>query len=206
MLAQVQKCLRDNFSSMSEEEQRVIKVDDLTLAEKLAVDKKLCMADKTNCPAFDNHYYECLRSKFTRAGVVSDAVEPLADEPSCAKLYEAVQASRAHGGNRQLLQQYLQMTEKAPSHTECCGLPAHALELKPHLGGGRMSTLGAFCVYIKKFSLRTLFPLQTIAVLPQLDKALTQAYTFMKNKGYSPEAFWSLYEDKADLVDPAVAV
>ena len=127
---------------------------------------------------------------------------PLVEEPVFAKLYEAGQASRAHGGNQQLLQQCLHMAEKAPSHTECCGLFAHALELKPHLGGSHMSTLVAFCVYIKKCSLRTLFPLQTIAALPQLDRALTQACIFMKNKGYSPEAPWNLYEDKADLVPP----
>ncbi len=51
----------------------MIKADDFTLAEKLAVDKRLCMADKTNGLAFGKHYYECLRNKYTRTGVVSDA-------------------------------------------------------------------------------------------------------------------------------------
>ena len=69
-----------------------------------------------------------------------------------------------------------------------------------------MSTLVAYCSCIKKLDLGTVYPLQPSAVPPQLDKALTQAYVFMKNKGYSPEAFWSLYEDRADLVTQSEAV
>ncbi len=102
----------------------------------------------------------------------------MVEEPVCAKLYEAVQASRAYGGNRQLLQQYLQTAGKAPSHTECCGLLAHALELKPHLGGTHMSTLVAICPCINKLGLLTFLPFDTPALLPHLHKGLLLSRLF----------------------------
>lgn len=199
--AQVAKALRDNFAGMSEDEQRVIKVGDRTLVERLAEDKRAVMNKEKGAPTFGKHYYADLRRAYTASASDLSALEPLDDNaPLDDKLIAAVCASRSHGGNRQPLLEYMQLCTTMPNQSEVCGLFNHAAELKPHLGGTHLSVLLNLCSFIRKHQLETRYPKEVAAVLPTLDKALTCAYCTMKGKGFAPDIFWSAYADKAQVV------
>ena len=130
----VAKCLRDNFSTLTEEQQRVLRRDGETLTERLREDKAQYFADKKEAPAFGKYYYDQLRCRYSMPQTTTaEALEPTEDEEVSPQSYEAVKAARAHVGNRQPLAQYLQTAKAAPNLTEVCGLFAHTLELKPHL-------------------------------------------------------------------------
>jgi hypothetical protein len=196
---QIQKCLRDNFSMLSEEEQRSVKVNGEALYQRLESDRIQALADKKKI-AFGKYYYDSLRKLYARQTDMSNALEPSADLPIDEKLLAAVQASRTHGGNRQPLQQYLQIAPRPPNESEICGLCSHMLELKPHLGCAHRTSLMDFFGNLTRHNIATTYPKQFKVVLPHLDRALTQAFVFMKNRGFSPSQFFEAYRDKAALV------
>ncbi len=49
--AHVAECLRGSFSALSEEEQMALKIDGHTLADRIEVDIRVCMADRAHSPA-----------------------------------------------------------------------------------------------------------------------------------------------------------
>jgi hypothetical protein len=57
-----------------------------------------------------------------------------------------------------------------------------------------------FCGYLARHNIATTYPKQFKVVLPHLDRALTQAFVFMKNRGFSPSQFFEAYRDKVALV------
>lgn len=149
---QVTKCLRDIVAALSEEEQRAVRVDGLTLAERIEKDKRLALSDKASAPPFGKHYFDSLRAQYSAARADTSALEPKSDDcPIGERLIAVVHAPRSHGGSKQLLLQYMQTVAVEPNQSEICGLFAHGLELKPHLGGGHLLALMGLCDLVKKF-------------------------------------------------------
>jgi hypothetical protein len=127
------KSLRACFGMLSEDEQRIVKADGLTLVERLTRDKTLCLMGK-KAPVFGELYMEELRDMYTISIGCGDTLVPSNDDEVIdADLLDAVKHSRAHGGSRNSVSQFLQTSAKAPSQSEVCGFFRHTLELKPHL-------------------------------------------------------------------------
>ena len=205
--AAVLKCLRDNFAHLTDEEQRVVRIDGATLVERLSRDKVQYFTDRRHAPALGKRYYDSLRSMYSISSYGGDALDPRQDgETIDAALIEAVRLSRSHGGSRQPLTQWLQTFANAPNQSEICGLFRHALELRPHLGGTHMSVLKDIMTYIRKHNLVAAYPAEFGALKSHLDHVLTTAYTQMKSKGFSPVQYWSSHKKWADLVCPVATV
>ena len=102
----VAKCLRDNCGNLSEDEQRQVRIDGLTTEERLTKDKhRECDGEKV---IFSKFYFQKWRDVYSKAVVEHDALDPVSDDaPIDPKLLAAVQASRQHGGCRQLMAQWI---------------------------------------------------------------------------------------------------
>lgn len=204
---QVQKCLRDNFSMFGEQEVHHLRVDDMTLHERMMRDMRLAAEKQKDAPKFGKVYFADLRKRY-EAQSTDDSVLEVKDDtlPISPQLYAAVDASRAAVPNRDKLIQFFQMSPTALSQSELVGILLHALELKPWLGGSHTTTLLECIRYIKRFNTIERFKDEYAAFAPQVDKTLVSLFGAMKSKGFKTQQFVETYRSECELVLPLPAV
>lgn len=65
----------------------------------------------------------------------------------------------------------------------------------------------SLCTCINKFKLKGAYPLDTVAVLPHLDRPLTHSVSAMVNKGYTARSTSGApTKSQADVIVPAAAI
>jgi hypothetical protein len=205
--AVVQKCIRDNFAMFGEQEIHHVKIDGLSLHERLMRDKRWAQEKAVEAPKFGKVYFTNLRKMYECHGPDESALD-IKDEslPISPQLFAAVDASRAAVPNRDKLIQFCQMAAKPPNQSEVVGLFLHGLELKPWLGGSHVAALLEIARYIRKFTLDELFKEEWRAFSQQVDKTLVQAYSTMKSKGFKASQFIETYRNECQLVVPVDSI
>jgi hypothetical protein len=172
----VAKTLRDNFKDMSHMETDCVKVNGMSLREKLAADK-VAKTNGTLDIKFGKHYYSDLRAAYKQRGgsVSGELAIKDQNEQVGEGLLKALMAWKGRAGNRQALTSWLGVSTEAPNQKEFVGVARVFLELRPAATVDQSRVAVEIMRWIARLNLHTLFPAETALLRDQFDATLVQA-------------------------------
>ena len=191
----VQKCIRDNYSTLSSSDIDMKKINGVTLRDTLPKAKE-------DTVTMGKKFHDELREKFapTDAKIGGLVIRDLS-EPDDNKLKSALMKFFKHHREVTPLQVYLQ-TSGMPSQKTFVVLCRAMLKVAPTRCIVSANLLIDFLGYCKRHKLNSKFAAEFSRVKPTLELALQRSYSFLKGEGQKIGTWWRSVEHAADLILP----
>lgn len=197
---QADRCIAEHFKGWSKVQTTVVKVEGVTLRERIIQDKRRCKHENTR---LSSGYWRDLQAKYAgeesplRKLQVLDANEPV--RPSLIEALKVAQTLNCTTRSKAALVNWFK-TETSCNQKELCGLVRLCLQQRPNVSLSHCSVILGFAAYIDKWSLKEKFPSEIATLRGHIDEALCYMYASMKKEKIGIVKFWTCYRSEASLI------
>lgn len=191
----VSRCIRDNFSDLSEAEVRGLRVDGLTLVETLARDKRLQASSDDGEPKMGKFYMADLREKFALAKLAKHHLSVMDRAvPVDLKLVDAMEAALAPVPDYAKILGWMQ-TIGTVNQTTMVGLCKFLLDQRPGTSQTKLNLLIEGMRCMARLGLHVSYAAEMEHMRTQWDITLCTALQNMKRSGMQKplHTFWSVH-------------
>lgn len=200
---QVQKCLKDNFGTLSDAEKYKVRDGEDTLFSTLFADKMKAYKGLPDAPKFGRTYFAEMRKRFAKADLLATLEVP-EEEQIDPVLFEAVDLSRGKPPKREQLLLFCRTSSHLVNQSECVGLIQHAFEMVPTPINYLLNI--EMIRYLHRVRADTRFPKEFKVYLSHIDRVLAFGYAHLRTKGVTLEAFFEQNKGMIGLVLPIASV
>lgn len=185
--AALMKLMNDHFRSLSNEEKYVMRIQGLTLEEKLRVDRQAWLNGEI---AMGMNYYSELRRVYSTEETPYHLIKVLNnDEEGDDDLEEAIFQASRHQADCEPLKLWL-AKEELPNQRVAAGLMKGIVIFDPYANGARSEVLLEVLKWCHTVSFDKAYPEIWQHVKPHFGKVLDKSWTTMKSSGVSQRTWW----------------
>ena len=195
---QVSRCIMDNFKDLSEAEVRGIRVEGLTLTDRLARDKRANRHGDTDAPKMGKFYMASARDMYClakRAGAALTVADKNVEINMA--LVEGITAAVAAVPDYSKLLGLFQTMDGA-TQTDIVGICKFLLDLKPNTSAQKTAVIVEAMRSLKRLGSDVAYPEIMESMRMHFDSALVSALGTMKSSGMQKplQTFWSVYRSR----------
>eukprot|EP00971_Amphidinium_carterae_P347985 6490257-Amphidinium_carterae.1 len=200
----VRKALHDNFKGWSREAVTTIKVNDMSITERLMADKKRWIA--TGSPTMGKFYYRELKAEYGgNPDKASGAFTIDQKEAVSPKLHAAMVKAKQHPADRTALLAFVECVTSL-THREFVGILRVMEDLQPSASVIQRQLALEMARMIARLDLKSRWPAEVSAMGPKIEEILVEAHIKAVKVGTTPRAFLTQHSSTWPLVLPELQV
>ena len=171
----VTKAIRDNLKDMTHMETDCVKVNDMTLREKLTAHKRAQRRGDTEMK-FGKRYYAALREEYKQKGGSGTPELTIKghNEVVGEGLLNGIKSWKGKASNRQALTSWLSLSTEVPNQKEFVGVARIFLDLRPAATLDQSRVATEIMRWIARLNLQGVFPAEVAMLRDQFDATLVQ--------------------------------